>query len=177
MKYDVVAIFDLTDGIDARQLDLLALLGREFRAEDESPVVEPAANDIGAQLIGGRLEDGHIVNRYKGVVVLAEADLGVSELMLDEVVAVEVVGGSEREERSHTHHDRAEHFVVDVKIVVGEATPLVCEDAVIAAARRRARQPHREHRSGRAILQRIRRCLDAQPFRTTRRSPGERWTP
>jgi hypothetical protein len=36
---------------------------------------------------------GDIINRHKGVVVLAEADLGVSELMLDEVVAVEVVGG------------------------------------------------------------------------------------
>ena len=99
--------------------------------EDEGPVVEAFANDIGAELIGGRLEGGDIVNRHKGIVILAEADLGVSELMLDEVVAVEVVGGSEREERSHTHHDWAEHFVVDVEIVVGEPTPLVGEDAVV----------------------------------------------
>jgi len=46
-EYDVVAVFDLTDGVDARQLDLLALLGGEFRAEDEGPVVEPFENDIG----------------------------------------------------------------------------------------------------------------------------------
>jgi hypothetical protein len=38
-EYDVPAIFDLADGIDARQLDLLALLNGEFRAEDEGPVV------------------------------------------------------------------------------------------------------------------------------------------
>src|SRR6516164_2609795 len=50
-EYDVPAIFDLADGIDARQLDLLALLGREFRAEDEGPVVEPLANDVGAELV------------------------------------------------------------------------------------------------------------------------------
>ena len=95
-EYDVVAVFDLSDGVDARQLDLLALLGGEFWTEDEGPVVEAFANDIGAQLIGGRLEGGDIVNRHKGIVILAEADLGVSELMLDEVVAVEVVGGSEK---------------------------------------------------------------------------------
>src|SRR5215470_8839023 len=130
-EYDVVAVFDLSDGVDARQLDLLALLGGKFWTEDEGPVVEAFANDIGAQLIGGRLEGGDIVNRHKGIVILAEADLGVSELMLDEVVAVEVVGGSEREERSHTHDDWAEHFVVDVEIVVGEPTPLVGEDAVV----------------------------------------------
>ena len=54
-EYDVPAIFDLADSIDARQLDLLALPGGEFRAEDEGPVVEPLANDVGAELIGGGL--------------------------------------------------------------------------------------------------------------------------
>src|SRR5262249_42541222 len=55
----------------------------------------------------------------------------MSELMLDEVVAVEVVCGSEGEERGHTHHDRPEHFVVDVEIGGGEATPVVGEDAMV----------------------------------------------
>src|SRR5215472_3579544 len=63
--------------------------------------------------------------------IIAEADLGMSELMLDEAVAVEVVGGSEREEGGHTHDDRAEHFVVDVEIVVGKAAPLVGEHTVV----------------------------------------------
>src|SRR5262249_61579714 len=70
-------------------------------------------------------------NRHKGVVILAEANHGVSELMLDEAVAIEVVRGSEGEEGGHTHDDRAEHLVVDVEIVVGEATPVVGKDAVI----------------------------------------------
>jgi hypothetical protein len=61
-EYDVPAIFDLTDGVDARQLDLPALLGGEFRAEDEGPVVKPLANDVGAELIGGGLEGGDVVN-------------------------------------------------------------------------------------------------------------------
>src|SRR5215469_2313269 len=38
-EYDVVAILDLTDGVNARQLDELAFLGGEFRAKDEGPVV------------------------------------------------------------------------------------------------------------------------------------------
>ena len=53
------------------------------------------------------------------------------ELMLDEAVAVEVVGGSEREKGGHTHDDRAEHFVVDVEIVVDKPAPLVGEDTVV----------------------------------------------
>jgi hypothetical protein len=52
---NITAIFDLGDSIDARRLDLLALLGGEFRAEDEGPVVEPLANDVGAELVGGGL--------------------------------------------------------------------------------------------------------------------------
>src|ERR1700751_632283 len=43
------SIFDLRDGIEARQLDPLALLGGEFRAKDEGPVVKALANDVGAQ--------------------------------------------------------------------------------------------------------------------------------
>src|ERR1700752_1543849 len=112
-------------------LTCLRSLAGEFRAKDEGPVVEPLANDVGAQLIGRSLQGGHVVDRQKGVVILAEANFGVSELMLDEAVAVEVVRGSEREERGHTHHHRTEHFVVDVEIVVGEAAPLVGEDAVV----------------------------------------------
>ena len=38
--------------------------------------------------------------------------------MLDEAVAIEVVGGSEGEERGHTHHHGAENFIADVEVVV-----------------------------------------------------------
>jgi len=47
-------------------------------------------------MVSGPLGRQHIVNCHRGVVV--EADLAVSELMLDEVVAVEVVCGSEGED-------------------------------------------------------------------------------
>ena len=130
------------DDLDGRRQPLVGGMSRISReayvrfcerlgVQFPGPTRQALANDVGAQLICGGLEGGDVVDCHKGVVVLAEADLAVSELMLDEVVAVEVVCGSEGEERGHTHHDRAEDFVVDVEIVVGEATPLVGEDAIV----------------------------------------------
>src|SRR3954451_12259679 len=51
--------------------------------------------------------------------------------LLDETVAVEVVGGPEREERGDPHHHRAEGFIAQVEIVVRETAALVGEDPVI----------------------------------------------
>src|SRR5215469_11593679 len=89
------------------------------------------ADDFGAELIGGGLQSSHVVNREKGVVVLAEADVGTIELMFNEAVAVEVVGGLEREERADAHNDGAEYFIANVEVVVSEAAALVSDDAVI----------------------------------------------
>jgi hypothetical protein len=47
-EYEVKTVFDLTNSIDARQLDPPAFLGGEFRAQDEGPIVEPLADDFGA---------------------------------------------------------------------------------------------------------------------------------
>ncbi len=74
-----------------------------------------------------------VVDREEGVVGLAEADLRPLQLLLDEAVAVEVVGGLEREERGHPHHYRAEDFIADIEIVVGEAAALAGKDPVISA--------------------------------------------
>src|SRR6516162_6857513 len=90
-EYEVAAIFDLGYGIEARQLYPLALLDGELGPEDQGPIVEPFANDVGAQLVGGGLERSDVVNRQEGIVVLAEADLRTIELLLDEAVAVEVI--------------------------------------------------------------------------------------
>src|SRR5215470_3937011 len=96
---DVVeAILNLTDGIGTRQLDLTPLFGGELRAEDGGPIIEPLTDDFRAQHIGGGLQCGDIVNSQKRVVILAEADVRLVELVLDEAVAVEVVGCLEREE-------------------------------------------------------------------------------
>ena len=78
---------------------MLALLGGELRAQDQGPVVEPAADDGWAQPVGGGLQRRYVVDGEEGIVGLAEADLRPLELLLDKAVAVEVVGGLEREER------------------------------------------------------------------------------
>ena len=85
----------------------------------------------GAQLVGGGLQGRDVVDREEGVVGLAEADLRPLQLLLDEAVAVEVVGGLEREERGHPHHHRAEDFIAKIEIVVREAAALAGEDPVM----------------------------------------------
>jgi hypothetical protein len=45
-------------------------------------------------------------------------------------VAVEVVGGLEREERGHPHHHRSQGFVAEVEVVVREAVALAGKDPV-----------------------------------------------
>src|SRR5215471_8123219 len=49
----------------------------------------------------------------------------------NETMAVEIVCGLERDERAHAHHDRAEHLIVNVKVVVSEAAACLGDDAVI----------------------------------------------
>ena len=110
LEDEVAAILDLGDRIKAREVELLAFLGGELRAQDQGPVVEPLADDVRAQSVGGGLQRGDVVDREEGVVGLAEADLRSLELLLDEAVAVEVVGGLEREERGDPHHHRAQGF-------------------------------------------------------------------
>ena len=60
-----------------------------------------------------------------------EADLCSVQLLLDEAVSVEVIRGLERQERGDPHHHRAQGFVADVEIVVGEAAAVAGKDAVI----------------------------------------------
>src|SRR5215469_5244829 len=89
---------------------------------------------------------------------------GMSELMLDEAVAVEVVGGSEREEGGHTHDDRAEHFVVDVEIVVGKTAPLVGEDTVVGVLGGIFRHGDAEGRSDLHAFERVGDILPINPI-------------
>ena len=44
---------------------------------------------------------------------------------------VEIVGGLKREKRSHPHYKRSQHLVMNVEVIMGEATPLPFDDAVI----------------------------------------------
>ena len=56
-------------------VDLPAFLVGELRSEDQGPVVEPFADDVRTELVGGGLQRRDIVNGEKGIVGLAEADL------------------------------------------------------------------------------------------------------
>src|SRR6266478_5314976 len=131
LEDEVAAILDLGDRIEAREIELLAFLGGELRAQDQGPVVEPFADDLRAQLVGGGLQRGDVVDREEGVVVLAEANLRPLQLLLDEAMAVEVIGSLEREERGDPHHHRAQGFVAQVEVVVREAAALASEDPVV----------------------------------------------
>src|ERR1700722_8079764 len=99
--------------------------------QDQGPVVELLADDLRAEFVGGGLQRGDVVDGEEGVVGLAEADLRALQLLLDEAVPVEVVGGLERKERGDPHHHRAQGFVAEVEVVVREAAALAGEDAVI----------------------------------------------
>ena len=56
-------------------------------------------DDVWVQFVGGGLQRRDVVDRQEGVVRLAEADLRPLQFLLDEAVAVEIVGGLEREKR------------------------------------------------------------------------------
>ena len=99
LEDEVAAVLDLRDGIEAGEVDRLALPGGEFRPQQEGPVVETLADDVRAQPVRGGLQGSDIVNREKRIVVPAEADLRTGEFLFDEAVAVEVIGRLEREER------------------------------------------------------------------------------
>src|SRR5207244_2481410 len=72
------------------------------------------ADDLRAEFVGGGLQRRDVVDGEEGVVGLAEADLRALQLLLDEAVPVEVVGGLERKERGDPHHHRAQGFVAEV---------------------------------------------------------------
>src|SRR5215831_12733241 len=62
LEDEVAAVFDLRDRIEARQIDLLALLVGELRPQDEGPVVEPLADDGRAELVRGRLQGLNVLD-------------------------------------------------------------------------------------------------------------------
>src|SRR5215475_12097344 len=112
-------------------IDLLAFLGGELRPEDQRPVVEPFADDLRTELVGGGLQRRDVVNSKKGIVRLAEADLPPLQFLLDETVTIEVIAGLEREEGGYPHHDWTEDRIADVEVVMREAAALVRQDPVI----------------------------------------------
>jgi hypothetical protein len=61
-------------------------------SQDQRPIVQLLLNDLRAEPIGRSSQCGHVGDRQKRIIVLAEGDLASIELLLDEGVAIEIVG-------------------------------------------------------------------------------------
>src|SRR6266566_5175036 len=114
---------DFKEADDARVMDLDAGIADCADADRKSEALQQREVDMDVEPL--RLKAGEavcsagepapakggVVDREEGIVGLAEADLCPLQVLLDEAVAVEIVGGLEREERGHPHHHRAQGFV------------------------------------------------------------------
>ena len=94
-KDEVAAVLNLADGVEARQVELFALPLGKLWPQNQRPIVQLLLNDLWAEPIGGSLHCYHVVDSQKRIIVLAETNLGPFEFLLDEAVAIEVVGGLE----------------------------------------------------------------------------------
>jgi hypothetical protein len=90
-EYEIAAVFDLGNRVEARKVYSLTLLGGELRPQDKGPIVEPFTDDGGVQFVCSRLQCGNVINSQERVVGLAKADLCTVEFLLDKAVAVEVI--------------------------------------------------------------------------------------
>src|SRR6202158_2378580 len=73
----------------------------------------------------------HIVHGEEGIVILVKTDSGALQFPLNEGMAVEPISGVERKETGHTDNDWPQKFIPDIEVVMGEATPLLCQNTVI----------------------------------------------
>ena len=92
LEDEVAAILDLPDGVKARQVNLFALPVGKLWSQDQRPIVQLLLNDLRAEPIGRSLQCRHVGDRQKRIIVLAEGNLASIELLLDEGVAIEIVG-------------------------------------------------------------------------------------
>jgi len=106
-KDQIPGIFHLLDQVVASQFDRLAVGFGRVRPHQPSPVVQAFTDDVCTEPIGGSLQSRGISNGEEGIVVLPEGDLAEEQFSLDVVMAVEVVGSLEREERTHAQGDPA----------------------------------------------------------------------
>ena len=131
LKDEVAAVFDLADGVEAMKVHRLSLPLREFWSQHKRPVVEPLADELWAEPIGSALKSFGVGNGKKSVVVFAKLDSATVQFYLDEVMAVEPIGGVKGQERSHSQHQGSQSWVADIKVVVGEAAAAFAQDLVI----------------------------------------------
>ena len=115
----------------APQGDGGAILLGELGTQDQRPVIQALADDLGAEAIGGGLQRLRIRDPQEGIVVFAETDPLALQFAGDEVMTVDPVAGLEGQKGADAQDHGAEHFVANVEVVVRIAGPLPFEDAVI----------------------------------------------
>jgi hypothetical protein len=64
-----------------------------------------------------------------------KADVAALQLLFDERMTVEPIGGVEREKGRDTYDDRPQYLIPDVEVIMGKAACLMRQDAVVSAAR------------------------------------------
>ena len=73
-EHEIPAVLDLVQGVGAPQVDRRPVLLGELRPEHQRPVIQPLANHLGIEPVGGRLQRLQIGRPEERVIVLAEAD-------------------------------------------------------------------------------------------------------
>jgi len=131
---EVPAVFDLVNGVEARQVHGGAFFLGKLGTQDQSPVVQLFPDQFRAEPVGSGLQL-LLVAGQKRVVVLAEVGLAPVQLLFHERMAVEIVSGLERKERGHANHHRSQDLITHVEIVVRKTAALMGQNAMVRILR------------------------------------------
>jgi hypothetical protein len=71
---EIATVLHLIEGIVTKQGNSGAILLGKFGAQDQSPIIQARADDLGTEAISRGLQRFRIRNRKKGVVIFVEGD-------------------------------------------------------------------------------------------------------
>jgi len=100
---DVLGMLNLADEVVATKVHAVTFVLRELRSQHECPMVEPFLNTVWVDMIGRRLQGSRVAHGDKGVFFHAEPNTLRLKHTGNDVMAVEVVRGIERQEGSNAH--------------------------------------------------------------------------
>lgn len=135
LKDEVAAVLNLTDGVEPIEVHGQSFPLGEFRSEQVRPVVEPFADQLWGEALGSGLKGLGIGSGKKGVVVLTEVNPNTVKLGLNEIMAIEPIGGVKGKEGGHPHHYSSEPLVSDIEVIVGKASSVFAQDPVTGVSR------------------------------------------
>jgi len=130
-KNEIETVLDLIERILTPQVDGGPLLLGELGTQDQSPVVQALADDLGAEAIGGGLQRFRIRDGEEGVVILVETEALALQLPGDEGMTVNPVASLKRQKGTDAQDHGPEDLIAQVEIVVGIARPLPLDDAIV----------------------------------------------